>query len=172
MKNKTSATDKRAYDILAEKPESFEIEGLDGKKETLYLHPLQLGRLAMISRRLLDIDLSLSDETENEVQKMWRICAEKPHEVAEIIAIATLRTKQEIDERLTERTELLLNSPTMQPAALTNILYSIVFQSYCADFMKAILSVKTLQVTISPEMKTERIATTGDEVSGDKSTLS
>lgn len=168
MKNKTAATDKRAYDILAEKPESFEIEGLDGKKETLYIYPLQLGRLAMISRRLLDLDLSLSDETENEVQKMWRICAEKPHEVAEIIAIATLRTKQEIDEKLTERTELFLNSPTMQPTALANILYSIVFQSYCVDFMKAIRSVKTLQVTISPEMKTERIAITEGEVYGDK----
>ena len=122
MAKSTKITDKRAYDILTEKPESFEIEGLDGKKETLYLHPLQLGRLAMISRRLLDLNLSLSNETENEVQKMWRICAEKPHEVAEIIAIATLRTKQEIDERLTERTELFLNSPTMQPAVLTNIL--------------------------------------------------
>ena len=92
--------------------------------------------------------------------------AEKPREVAEIMAIATLRTKQEIDEQLKERTELILNSPSMTPTAISNVFMAIVFQSYYADFMSAIRSVKTLQVMITPMTEMERIASTEDEASG------
>lgn len=42
-------TEQRALDTLTEKIESFEIEGNDKEQITLYLYPLQLGRLAMIS---------------------------------------------------------------------------------------------------------------------------
>lgn len=162
-------TDMRALDTLTEKPESFEIETKEGETKTLYLYPLQLGRLAMISRLLLDLDLALDDDdTESAIKRMWTICSEKPRVVAEIIAIATLQTKQEIEDELKDRTDLILWSPTMQPGALVNILSAIVIQSYHEDFMKAIRSVKTLQVMISPMTAAERIATTEDEVSGDK----
>ena len=50
------------FDTLTEKIESFEIEGNDKEQITLYLYPLQLGRLAMISRRLIDLDLIFDDE--------------------------------------------------------------------------------------------------------------
>lgn len=162
-------TEQRALDTFTEKPESFELETKDGTIETLYLYPLQLGRLAMISRHLMDLDIVLGDENiEDAVKKMWTVCSENTRQVAEIIAIATLRTKQEIDEHLEERIELICWSPTMQPAALTNILSTIVFQSFYADFMTAIRSVKTLQVTISPRIAVGRVATTEDVVSGDK----
>ena len=161
--------EQRALDTITEKPESFEIETQDGKTETLYLYPLQLGRLALISRRLLDLDLALdNDDAEGSIKRMWTICSEKPRAVAEIIAIATLRTKQELEDELEDRTELILWSPTMQPGALVNILSAIVIQSYHEDFMKAIRSVRTLQVIISPTMAAERIATTEDEAFGDK----
>lgn len=158
--------DKRAYRTLTEKAESFTIKSLDGEDITLYLYPLQLGRLAMISERLIDLDMAMSGDADNEVQKMWKVCAEKPREVAEIMAIATLRTKQEIDEQLEERTELILNSPSMTPTAISNVFMAIVFQSYYADFMNAIRSVKTLQVMITPMTGMERIASTEDEASG------
>lgn len=172
-KNIDKFIEQRAFDTITEKPESFEIETQDGKTETLYLYPLQLGRLALISRRLLDLDLALDDDdTEGAIKRTWEVCSEKPKVVAEIIAIATLRTKQELENELKDRTDLILWSPTMQPGALVNILSAIVFQSYHEDFMKAIRSVKTLQVMISPTTAAERIATTEDEASGDKSTLS
>lgn len=132
-------TEQRALDTLTEKIESFEIEGNDKEQITLYLYPLQLGRLAMISRRLIDLDLIFDDEQmEGAVKRMWTICSEKSKEVAEIIAIATLRTQQEIEDMLKERTKLIYWSPTMDTTALTNILSTIVFQSYYADFMNAI----------------------------------
>ena len=96
------------------------------------------------------------------------MCSEKPHEVAEIIAIATLRTKQEIDNYLKDRTEMIEWSPSINANALTNLLSAIILQSYHEDFMKAIRSVKTLRVIISPMMAAERIATTEDEAFGDK----
>lgn len=162
-------TEQRALDVITEKPESFEIETQDGNTETLYLYPLQLGRLALISRRLLDLDLELDDDSEEDaIKRMWTICAEKPHEVAEIIAIATLRTKQDIDNHLKDRTEMIEWSTSINATALTNILSAIILQSYHEDFMKAIRSVRTLRVIISPTMAAERIATTEDEASGDK----
>lgn len=163
-------TEQRAFDTLTGKIESFEIEGRDKETVTLHLHPLQLGRLAMISRRLIDLDLILNDEQiEDAVKRMWSVCAEKSREVAEIIAICTLRTKQEIDEQFTDRTELICWSPTMTTTALANVLSAIVFQSYYADFMNAIRSVRTLRVMISPTTTAERIATMGDKASGEKS---
>ena len=167
-KKQLNKPDKRALNVLLEQCESFEIEAKDGNKKTLYLYPLQLGRLAMISQRLIDLDLVLSDDESDIVQKMWQICAEKPREVAEIIAIATLRTKQEIDTQMEERVDELLWSPTMNTQALSNLLYAIVFQSYYADFLSAIRSVKTLRVMISQPTATERIAPTGDVVFGAK----
>lgn len=168
MAKKTKNTDQRAYAMLTDKCETFDIEALDGTKQTLTLYPLQLGRLCMISQRLLDLDICFEENEENEVKRMWQICAEKPQEVAEIIAIGTLRTKEEIDALLKERTELILHSPTMTANAVANVLAYLVFSSFYADFMSAIRSVKTLQVEISQPKKIERIATTEDKASGEQ----
>lgn len=159
--------DKRALNILTDKHESFTIEGLDGKDITLYLYPLQLGRLALISERLLDLDMAF-EGNDNDVKAMWKVCAQKPKEVAEIIAIATLRTKEDIQEKLAERVDLILNSPTMTPTAISNIFMAVMFQSYYADFMTAIRSARTFQVTITPAPEMERIASTEGVASGGK----
>ena len=167
-KNIDRLTERRALDTLTEQTQSFQIKSPDGQQDIqLCLYPLQLGRLAMISRRLLDLDMDISGDAENEVKKMWEVCAEKPQEVAEIIAIATLRTKQEIDEQFDTRTQLILHSPTMTPAGVSALFSTIVFQSYHVDIMNAIRSVRMLQVEVSPKTKASRIATTGAEPSGD-----
>lgn len=154
--------DLRALKVIAEEPESFEIEGKDSNKITYRLYPLQLGRLALITERLIQLDMCLDNEDgENVVKVMWDICSEKPREVAEIIAIATLRTKEDIDTLLEERTQELLWSPTMTATALSNLLYTIVFQSYYQDFMKAIRLVKILSVRISQSERESLIATEG-----------
>ena len=109
--------DKRALSTLLEQPESFNIETMDGTQKTLFMYPFQLGRLAMISQRLIDLDLTLMDKESDVVQKMWQVCADKPRKVAEIIALATLRTKQEVDEQLETRADELLWSPSMDTQA-------------------------------------------------------
>ena len=133
--------DLRALSMLVDETKSFEIEDKDGNNVTYKLYPLQLGRLALITERLIHLDLILDDPETDVVKAMWEICADQPRKVAEIIAIATLRTKDDIDNRLEERVNELLWSPTMTPQALTNILYTIIFQSYHEDFMKAIRAV-------------------------------
>lgn len=147
----------RALGMIADEPEFFEITDQDGKAHTLKLYPLQLGRLAMISKRLLSLDL-VFDGDEDDVQQMWRICSEKTCEVAEIIAISTLRTKEEIDNGLDDRVNLLLWSPSMTTDAYVGIMLVIVGQSYFADFTRAIRSVRMLRVNIAKETTAERIA--------------
>ena len=167
-KKKGNTIDKRALDVLTEKMESFELESESGKMVTLYLYPLQLGRLAIISRRLLNLDFVFDEEhVEDSVKQLWTICAEKPRAVAEIIAIATLRTKQDIDANFEQRVNLVMWSPTMTQQALANVLYTIVVQSYYADFMSAIRSVRTLRVMISQITPKERIASTEAAASGE-----
>lgn len=160
--------DNRAFNILTDKAESFVIEGENGEDITLYLWPLQLGRLMMISQRLMQLDLSLSGDHENDVKKMWELCATQTQTVAEIIAISTLRTKEEIDTQLDERINLIMHSPSMTPIAFANLLMNIIFQSYYADFTKAIRLAKTFQVTISPMTEMERIASTEAAAYGGK----
>lgn len=167
-KKKGNTIDKRALDVLTEKMESFELESESGKMVTLYLYPLQLGRLAIISRCLLDLDLVFDEErAEDSVNRLWTVCAEKPRAVAEIIAIATLRTKQDVDENFERRVNLIMWSPTMTQQALANVLYTIVMQSYYTDFMSAIRSVRTLRVMISQTIPTERVAPTEVAASGE-----
>lgn len=151
--------DLRALSMLVDESKSFEIEDKDGNNVTYKLYPLQLGRLALITERLIHLDLILDDPETDVVKAMWEICADQPRKVAEIIAIATLRTKDDIDNHLEERVNELLWSPTMTPQALTNILYTIIFQSYHEDFMKAIRLVKILSVKISQEDRESLIAT-------------
>lgn len=160
--------DARAYDLLTDKAESFTIKGLKGNNVTLHLYPLQLGRLMLISKRLLELDFAFSDDKENDVKRMWKLCAEQPKTIAEIIAIATLPTKKDIDEKFEERTNLILHSPTMTPTAIGNLFMTILFQSYYADFTNAIRSARMFQVMISPATETERIASTEEGLSGGK----
>lgn len=159
--------DSRALDILTEQAQTFEIEGSDGNKKTYKLYPLQLARLALITRRLIELDLILDDPKGDVVKAMWEICSTKPQQVAEIIAIATLRTKEDIDNILEERVKEFLWSPSMTPQAMSNILYTIIYQSYYEDFMKAIRLVKIISVNISQSETEKRIAME-EKASGDR----
>lgn len=159
--------DIRLLRVMTEQPESFEIEGKDGDLITYKLYPLQLGRLELITERLIQLDLCLDNEDgNNAVQQMWDICSTMPDKVAEIIAIATLRTRDEIETMFEERTQEILWSPTMTPQAMANILYTIIFQTYHQDFMKAIRLVKILSVNLSQTDRESLIATEGTPSSG------
>lgn len=157
----------RALGMIADEPEFFKIKDSKGDEHTLKFYPLQLGRLAMISKRLLALDMVFDGE-EDDVQQMWRICSERAQEVAEIIAIATLRTKEEIDKDFDDRVNLLLWSPSMTVEAYVHVMMFIVAQSYFGDFMKAIRSVRMLRINIADETTAERIAPMGGRPFGAK----
>lgn len=165
---KKKKTDARAYSTLVEQPEFFQIEDNEGKKKRLKIYPLQLGRLALISQRLLELDVVFDNEAEDAVKQMWEICSTTPQKVAEIVAIATLRTKEDIEEQLESRVEELMWSPTMTTQAYVTLLQYIVFQTFHEDFMRAIRSVKTLRVEISQETNRERIASMAAGQFGEK----
>lgn len=160
-------TDKRAYNSLIEKAEEFEVLNQSGEMERLRIYPFQLGRLAEISTRLLKLDIAFNGKDDNAVKKMWEICSTRPREVAEIIAIATLRTKEDIENHFDERVELLMWSPTMTADAYKVLLHHIVSISYYEDFTNAIRLVKTLQVSLSLNEVNRIASITDGEPSGD-----
>ncbi len=150
MKNLELSTDKD------NKIETFDIKDKDGNDITLSIYPLQLARLSMISQKLraLNIDLDkMTEADENQsLNQMVEICAEKPRAVAEIIAIATLRTKKDIDEKLTERTDLIYWSPTSGNCkVLATLLEYVVMLCYDESFMDALKAVRVLRVNIGRE---------------------
>lgn len=167
MAKKNRQLESRALGMIADEPEFFKIKDSKGDEHTLKFYPLQLGRLAMISKRLLALDMVFDGE-EDDVQQMWRICSERAQEVAEIIAIATLRTKEEIDKDFDDRVNLLLWSPSMTVEAYVHVMMFIVAQSYFGDFMKAIRSVRMLRINIADETTADRIAPMGGRPFGAK----
>lgn len=166
------ATDYRALGMTVEEPMQFEIETSDGKKKTLSIYPFSLGRLALISQRLIDLELVLDEEAEDPVRQMWAICSAKARQVAEIIAIATLHTKEEIDTQLEERTDEILWSPSMTPKTMSIVLQKIAQISYYGDFSKAIRLARILLVDLIPKTKVKQIAHTEGKPFGDVSTKS
>lgn len=167
MVKKNRQLESRALGMIADEPEFFKIKDSKGDEHTLKFYPLQLGRLAMIGKRLLALDMVFDGE-EDDVQQMWRICSDRAQEVAEIIAIATLRTKEEIDKDFNDRVNLLLWSPSMTVEAYVHVMMFIVAQSYFGDFMKAIRSVRMLRINIADETTAERIAPMGGRPFGAK----
>lgn len=166
--DKTVITEARAIDALLETPEYFDLKGKSGEKEKFFLYPLSLGRLMMVSKRLLELDLTLSElGGDDPMKEMWRVCGDKPDKVAEIIAVSTLKTKEEIEKKLKERTEFFMWSEELTTQALANILYTIITQSFCEDFMNAIRLVKTLRVTVPKENPANLIARTEGKAPGE-----
>jgi hypothetical protein len=70
----------------------------------------------------------------------------------ELIALATLRDKQDM-EKLEERKDMLMWSPTMTQVAQANLLQVIVMQCFYADFVMAFKLVKMLPEIVSQRTK-------------------
>ena len=94
----TQRRDIRAYKMLSEEPEYFEAETKDGETKKYTIYPFQLARLALISSRLIELELALDMPDCNPIKAMWMMCATKARKVAEIIAIATLKTQEDIEQ--------------------------------------------------------------------------
>ena len=84
--------------------------------------------------------------------EMLRVAEECTEDMMELIAIATLRDKQDM-EKLEERKDMLMWSPTMTQVAQANLLQVIVTQCFYADFVMAFKLVKMLPEIVSQRTK-------------------
>lgn len=143
----------RAEQAIIESPLEFEIEKINGKKEKLWIYPFSAGRLikaaGLIRRMKLTAEALTGDKPFDE---MLRVAEECTEDMMELIAIATLRDKQDM-EKLEERKEMLMWSPTMTQVAQANLLQVIVTQCFYADFVTAFKLVKMLPEIVSQRTK-------------------
>lgn len=143
----------RAEQAIIESPLEFEIEKINGKKEKLWIYPFSAGRLikaaGLIRRMKLTAEALTGDKPFDE---MLRVAEECTEDMMELIALATLRDKQDM-EKLEERKEMLMWSPTMTQVAQANLLQVIVTQCFYADFVMAFKLVKMLPEIVSQRTK-------------------
>ena len=143
----------RAEQAIIESPLEFEIEKINGKKERLWIYPFSAGRLikaaGLIRRMKLTAEALTGDKPFDE---MLRVAEECTEDMMELIALATLRDKQDM-EKLEERKDMLMWSPTMTQVAQANLLQVIVMQCFYADFVMAFKLVKMLPEIVSQRTK-------------------
>ena len=143
----------RAEQAIIESPLEFEIEKINGKKEKLWIYPFSAGRLikaaGLIRRMKLTAEALTGDRPFDEMLLVAEECTE---DMMELIALATLRDKQDM-EKLEERKEMLMWSPTMTQVAQVNLLQVIVTQCFYADFVMAFKLVKMLPEIVSQRTK-------------------
>lgn len=143
----------RAEQAIIESPLEFEIEKINGKKEKLWIYPFSAGRLikaaGLIRRMKLTAEALTGDKPFDE---MLRVADECTEDMMELIALATLRDKQDM-EKLEERKDMLMWSPTMTQVAQANLLQVIVTQCFYADFVMAFKLVKMLPEIVSQRTK-------------------
>lgn len=143
----------RAEQAIIESPLEFEIEKINGKKEKLWIYPFSAGRLikaaGLIRRMKLTAEALTGDKPFDE---MLRVAEECTEDMMELIALATLRDKQDM-EKLEERKDMLMWSPTMTQVAQANLLQVIVTQCFYADFVMAFKLVKMLPEIVSQRTK-------------------
>lgn len=143
----------RAEQAIIESPLEFEIEKINGKKEKLRIYPFSAGRLikgaGLIRRMKLTAEALTGDKPFDEMMRVADDCTE---DLIELIALATLRDKEDM-ERLEERKDMLMWSPTMTQVAQANLLQVIVTQCFYADFVNAFKLVKMLPEIVSQRTK-------------------
>ena len=143
----------RAEQAIIESPLEFEIEKINGKKEKLWIYPFSAGRLIKAAGLIRKMKLTAEALTgDKPFDEMLRVAEECTEDMMELIALATLRDKQDM-EKLEERKEMLMWSPTMTQVAQANLLQVIVTQCFYADFVMAFKLVKMLPEIVSQRTK-------------------
>lgn len=90
-------------DAIVGKPLSFELEGV--KYE---IHPPTLGKMQILSKLYLQLDIDEKAFSDKPHKESMRICESKTDAVCEIMAVATLQTKEELldESKVKERATL------------------------------------------------------------------
>ena len=89
--SKDKIIEQAVSDAIIERPISFELEGV--KYE---IHPPTLGKMQILSKLYLQLDIDEKEFTDKPHRESMRICESKTDEVCHIMAIATLQTKEEL----------------------------------------------------------------------------
>jgi single-stranded DNA-specific DHH superfamily exonuclease len=146
-----------AEKAVIEEPVSFEVETIEGEKKTLSLYPFQAGRLIKGAHLIRKMKVSAEILTsEKPFDELMQLTEESTADIIELIALATLRTKKEVEEQMEERKDMLLWAPNMTQLAQAILLKTIVEQCFYKGFANSFGLVRMLPEIFS--QKTQKAA--------------
>ena len=127
-------------DAIIGRPISFELD-----KKKYEIHPPTLGKMQILSKLYLQLDIDEKNLAKEPHLEAMRICESKTDIVCELMAVATLNSKDELfnDELVKERAELF--KWNCYPQDFGNCLLAILAQVDYENFMTSIRLTKTLR---------------------------
>ena len=143
MKNKQQA-EKAVSDAIVEKPLRFNVG-----KQKFAIYPPTLGKMQLLSRCYLELDIdekALADEPHLEAM---RICEAKTATVCRLMSIATFKEQVDLldDEKIKERADFF--KWNTKPQDFSTVLFALLTQVEYANFMSSIRLTKTLRQNAS-----------------------
>lgn len=114
-------------------------------EETFHISPPTLGKLQVLSKYYLMLDIDEAKLEESPITEMFNICQSKTDIVTELMAVATFDKREDIlnNAKIKERAELFKWAGTSDDFA--QIVISILSQSRCENFTSSIRLMQTLR---------------------------
>lgn len=127
-------------DAITQKPIRFSVQ--DKKFE---IHPPTLGKMQILSKLYLQLDIDENGFKDEPYREAMRICENKTDLVCQIMAIATLSSKEDMldDEKISERADFF--KWNCFPEDFGTCLLAILTQVDYANFMTSIRLTKMLR---------------------------
>lgn len=127
-----------ASNAMLEKPIEFETAG-----EKFQIYPPSFGKMQILSKLFLSLDFDEEKLLNEPMQESMRLCMTKTDFVCALIAVATLRTKEELTDNkiIEERTSFF--KWNADPDAFCYVVTSLLAQINYVNFSHSIVLTKT-----------------------------
>lgn len=125
--------EQQVSDAIIEKPIEFSLN-----KEKYKIHPPTFGKLQMLSKLYLQLEIDEGALMEEPHLEAMRVCKAKTDVVCEIMSVATFKDKQDLlnDDKIKERAEHF--KWNTKPSDFSTILLALLTQTHYENFMSSI----------------------------------
>lgn len=129
---------------ITEKPVHFKV----GKKK-FSIHPPTLGKMQLLSKCYLMLDIDEDKLQESPHLEAMRVCESKTDVVCSLMAIATFSSKEDLlnDDKINDRAEFF--KWNTEPQDFSTILLALLTQVHYENFMNSIRLTRTLRQNAS-----------------------
>lgn len=113
----------------------------------------KLGKIQLLSKLYLDLEISDIDLQDNPISTMMRICAQKVDTCTKMMAIATATTKEEVldDNFIAERADFFKWAAEEEDMA--KVIVALISQSHYANFLSSIALTKIFRLNEPTEVE-------------------
>ncbi|MBO6117378.1 MAG: hypothetical protein J6P44_02420 [Bacteroidales bacterium] len=128
------------------------------KQRKFKVFPLQLGRLQLLSKIYLQLEIDEKAWKEKPEIEIWRVCNEKTDLICRFIAIAVTKDKSDVmnEDYLNEVIEFIKTNCT--PQDFVQVMLMILQQIDLVNFTNAMLLMKLLRLNEPKQKKAKSIA--------------